>query len=723
VALTPGARLGAYEIVSALGAGGMGEVYRARDTRLERDVAIKVLREAFATDPDRLRRFEHEARAIAALNHPHICQIHDIGLGYLVLEYVDGEPLHGPMAADHAVRLALQIASALEAAHRRGILHRDLKPANIMVTRDGAVKLLDFGLAKLIGLAEGGPEDLTRTLEGTVLGTTAYMSPEQAEGKALDARSDVFSFGAVLYEMLSGARAFAGNTTAQVLSAVLRDDPPPLHAPAALDGIVRRCLPKEPAQRFQTMADVRTALEQLSVEPADQQPSIAVLPFADMSAGKDHEWFSDGLSEEIINALTHVPGLKVTARTSAFAFRGKEQDITRIAEALRVSTILEGSVRRAGDRIRVTAQLINAEDGYHLWSERYDREMTDVFAIQDDIASAIATALQIKLSEKPGARWRHTPNLPAYEAYLKGRHYLYKMTAESLRRSRQYLEQAIDLDREFVAAHVGLGEYFFVIGNMSGQKEAVPQARASAQRALDLDPTAPEAHALLAMLASTYKFDWNEVEREFRFAMACEPITPFVRDHYGAFYLLQVGRVEEAGLQIERALQEDPLNLLFRVHFGVCLVAAGKDADAAAHFHQVLDIDPNYPLACCWLSVTYLLRGMVAEARHYAEHAFSLVSFPQLVGTLAGVARRGGDYRRAEPLVARLKDGDASGGSVGLALYHLMCLEIDEAHACLEQAVEQRDAMTMLAVQFRRFCASSPRWPAIAKTLNLPGAA
>jgi TolB-like protein len=449
-------------------------------------------------------------------------------------------------------------------------------------------------------------------------------------------------------------------------------------------------------------------------------PSIAVLPFADRSAGSDQEWFSDGLSEEIINALTQVPGLKVTARTSAFAFRGKEQDITRIAEALRVRTILEGSVRRAGDRICVTANLISAEDGFHLWSERYDRALTDVVAIQDDIARAIATALQIRLIEAPAAPRAHTPNLSAYEAYLKGRHYLYKLTAEALRRSKQCFEQAITLDPEFVAAHVGLSEYFFTIGNMTGQNEAAPQARLAAQRALDLDPAAPQAHALLAMIASTYEFDWHEVDREFRLAMAREPIAAYVRDVYGAFYLLHVGRVEEAGQQIESALQADPLNLLYRIQFGIYLLAAGQDADAAAHFHQVLDIDPSYPLACIWLSVTYVLGGQLVEARRYAEQAFSLVPSPTFMGALAGVAWRCGDERRTEPLVARLKEGNAPGRSIGLALYHMMCLDIEQALAYFEEAIARHDAMAMLPILFRRFCASSPRWPVVAKMMNLP---
>ena len=381
IAWTPGTALGPYELIVPLGAGGMGEVWKARDTRVDRIVAIKRLK------TEHTERFKREARAIAALNHPRICQLYDVGPDYLVMEYVEGDALKGPVPVADAVPLAVQIAEALAAAHRKGIVHRDLKPANILVNESGA-KLLDFGLAQMDVPLLSGDATISVALSegGVIVGTVAYMSPEQAQGQAVDARSDVFSFGAVLYEVLTGRRAFRGNTPLATITAVVHEEPPPLEAPAALERIVSRCLAKERRDRFQSMADVAAALEQTVVKPTDQYPSIAVLPFANMSSDPDDDYFSDGLAEEIINLLAHVPSLKVTARTSSFAFRGKDQDIRRIAEALGVRTILEGSVRRAGSRIRVTAQLINAEDGYHLWSERYDRELTDVFAIQDEIA-------------------------------------------------------------------------------------------------------------------------------------------------------------------------------------------------------------------------------------------------------------------------------------------------------------------------------------------------
>ena len=404
--LTPGTRLGPYTIESLIGSGGMGEVYKAHDGRLNRTVAIK---QVIAGD---VSRFQSEARAIAAINHPHICQIYDVGPDYLVLEYLQGEPLGGPVTQDEAVRLASQIADALDAAHGRGILHRDLKPANVIVVQHGGTphaKLLDFGVARLTS----DEPNATRTVAGKVMGTPAYMSPEQAAARPLDVRSDVFSFGAVLYELLAGTRAFTGDSTAQILSAVLRDEPSPLEATPALQQIVRRCLAKDPERRFQTMADVRHALQQLTPASADVAASIAVLPFANLSADRENEYFGDGLAEEIINALAQVDGLKVIARTSAFSFKGKNEDIRTIAKALGVTNVLEGSVRRAGDRIRVTAQLIAAADGTHLWSERFDRPMTDVFAMQDEIASAITNALKGKLGGKRTSPRHYTPRLPA----------------------------------------------------------------------------------------------------------------------------------------------------------------------------------------------------------------------------------------------------------------------------------------------------------------------
>ena len=400
----------------------------------------------------------------------------------------------------------------MEEAHARGVVHEDLKPTNIMLTTQGHVKIMDFGLARLMG--DGGGAT-TLTVAGSVMGTAAYMSPEQVEGKALDERSDVFSFGAVLYEMLSGKQAFGGETTAQILSAVLCQEPERLQVEPALEQIVRRCLAKQLVERFQSMSEVRRALEGLAGKSVEHKPSIAVLPFSIMSGDKEDEYFSDGLAEEIMNALAHIPGLNVTARTSSFAFRGKEQDIRKIAETLDVATILEGSVRRAGSRVRVTAQLIDAANGYHLWSERYDREMADVFAMQDEIANAIALALKVKFSVQPDLPRRYTPGLPAYEFFLKARYFLRKFSAEAVARGRECLEQAIALDPNFALAHAEMAAYFrnlSALGNAPAL-EALPQARRAAQEALRVDHSLPEAHAELATVALFLDHDWDAAGR------------------------------------------------------------------------------------------------------------------------------------------------------------------------------------------------------------------
>src|SRR5713101_6154711 len=363
--LTVGDKLGPYEILAPIGKGGMVEFYRARDPRLNRDVAVKVSAAQFS------ERFEREAKAIAALNHSHICQVYDVGPNYLVMEFIEGDPLKGPLPLEKALEYARQIASALDAAHKKNITHRDLKPANILVTTSG-VKLLDFGLAKM-GTASVAPasDDATQSMDltevGTVLGTAAYMSPEQTKGEQTDARSDIFSFGVVLYEMLSGRRAFSKKTAIETMAAIVRDEPAPMDAPLKLSAIITRCLRKAPAERFQTAAEVRVALEGAAAKP-EQQASIAVLPFANLSADKDNEYFSDGLAEEILNGLTPLPGLRVIARASAFAFRGRENAIAEIGEKLKVGSVLHGSVRRSGSRIRVSVQLINVSDESQLWT-------------------------------------------------------------------------------------------------------------------------------------------------------------------------------------------------------------------------------------------------------------------------------------------------------------------------------------------------------------------
>jgi serine/threonine-protein kinase len=696
----------------------MGEVYRARDSRLDRDVAIKVLPATVAHDADRLRRFQHEARAIASLNHPHICQLYDIGPGYLVLELIEGEPLRGPVAPAEAVRYAIQIARAVEAAHDRGILHRDLKPANVLITRDGTVKLLDFGVAKLLKPTREDPDDVThtvaKTIAGVVVGSPGYMSPEQAAGKPLDVRSDVFSFGVVLHELLSGVRASGEGDAFRTGQ-----------AQPVLARIVQRCLAADPRERFQTMAEVRAVLEHASTEVKSalgvHKPSIAVLPFSNMSADKENEYFGDGVAEEVINALAQAPGLQVAGRTSSFLFRGKDVDLAEVGRRLNVEYLLEGSVRRAGNRVRVTAQLIKVADGFHLWSERFDRELTDIFAIQDDITQAIASALRIRLSVDSSAPRSFTPNLRAYEAYLKARDLWSRAFPGSFEQTKALLEHAIKLDPQFALPYSLLGGCYTMLANL-GFKPAhdmMPLARAAEESALRVDPALPEAHALLGVCAGGFGHDWIGAEREWRLAMARQPISRDVRFWYGNHYLLPIGRVAEAVEIMGRALEEDPLNLLYRHLYARGLRHLGRLDDAEAELRGILDVDADFPWALETLGAVCAQQGNLEEALALTERAHVVTPWSYtVVGQLAALKQHAGDRTRADALLETLGTGEAYGASTGFAIYHAMRGDAEQSAEWAARGIEQRflPLVYMVAPLLR----SQRQWPALARLLNLP---
>jgi len=724
----------------------MGVVYKAFDRHLKRFVALKVLPPEKVADPERRHRFVQEARSASALNHPNIVTVYDIdqsdGVDFIAMEYVEGKTLgaligHEGWQPSESLKYAVQIADALAKAHAAGIVHRDLKPGNVMVTAEGRVKVLDFGLAKLAAPAAAtavGADETTRSLavdqpvtgEGVVFGSVPYMSPEQAEGKPVDARSDIFAFGAVLYELLSGRRAFHGENLISTMAAILHGEPAPLDAPAALQQIVKRCLAKPPGQRYQTMAELREALGKAAQAgvPTQQQPSIAVLPFANMSRDADDEYFSDGLAEEIINFLAQIPGLKVTARTSAFAFRGKEQDIQKIAEALHVRTVLEGSVRRSGNRIRVTAQLINSEDGFHLWSRRYDREMADLFDLQDEIAQAIASALQVELSGTPARLQQYKPSLPAYEALLKARHYLGIFRPDLLPRIKECFEQAIALDPKFALAHCEYAEYFSAMVYMGAlsANQALPMMRSLAQKALELDPSLSEGHARLGFVAAYLEYDWKEAERCFRLAMARDPVPVLVRLDYAGGYLMPSGRPTEALQQIELGLQDDPLNLLLRLNRAGCLAAAGRDEEAAEGCRELLEFNPAMESAQTTLAALHALRGELDQALAFSEKAYALAPLvPGTIGLLAGLLKRTGDTRRADELLQKLRPFDAFGAPRGLAIYHWVLREFDAEADWLEKAIDQHDLYGALYLRglLGRGLHSTPRWAGLMRKLNL----
>ncbi len=677
MALAAGDHIGRYEILVLLGAGGMGEVYKAHDNRLQRVVALKILAVEKVDDDDRKRRFLVEAQAASKLNHPNIVAIYDVseenGVCFIAMEYVHGATLERANTANglplkHAMKYAAEIADAIVAAHAAGIIHRDLKPANIIITDDGRVKLLDFGLAKLIEPAVPAAHAETaawRTVPGIIMGTAAYMSPEQAEGRALDGRSDIFSFGLVLYEMLSGQCAFHRDSWISTLAAVLHDEPRPLREinatiPASVEQHVTRCLRKDPAQRFQTMLEVKQALAEAASSAAAPQvvmkedsASIAVLPFANLSADKENEYFSDGLAEEIINVLAKVPELRVIARTSAFAFRGKEQDLRTIGDRLGVGTILEGSVRRAGNRIRVTAQLINVADESHMWSERYDRDMTDIFAIQDDISQAIANALKIKLT----APRHHAGNIEAYQNHLKGLYWYQRYNEESLAKAKESFEQTLALDPSYAPAYAGLAVFYYGLGALSIKRmtEMAPLAKVAALKALTIDPTLSEAHSVLGLITGAVEYDWKSAERNFQAAMAVDPVPSLVRVRFALYFLTPMRRFDEAVAQYRRALETDPLSMM--VHFGLAhaFYCSRRYDEAIEHAARAVDLYPDYWLVHFGMGLAQSQKGLLQQAIASLERTAQLSpSFSLATAFLAASYARSGTQDHAEKLMEEL---------------------------------------------------------------------
>jgi serine/threonine-protein kinase len=736
-----------YEILEKLGEGGMGVVYKARDTVLGRLVAVKVLIGAAGQSPEKRVRFLQEARAASALNHPNIITIYEIAnagdADYIIMEFVRGETLHSlidnrRLSLIDSLKHSIQMADALGAAHSAGIVHRDLKPANIMVTPEGLVKVLDFGLAKLAEeTRDAAYEEMDKTQslefsmghqtqEGMIVGTVSYMAPEQAEGKKLDGRADIFAFGSVLYEMLAGVKAFEGTSGLGTLTAVLRDEPRNLQElvpdlPAEVPSIVNRCLRKSADARYQSMGEIKADLEQVYFAIRSggaalasgiwkrpvitrHAPSIAVLPFTNMSSDKENEYFSDGLAEEIINALTNIAGLRVTARTSAFAFRGKEQNVRTIGETLHVASVLQGSVRKSGNRVRVTVQLISVADGYQLWSERFDRELTDVFAIQDEIAQAVVETLRVRLAEQPSSDSipttslvkRRTQNFDAYNVYLKGRYELNQMTREGLINSKQHFEEAIRLDPEYALAYDGLAYAHYTEGFLGfvAPREAMTLAKTAVRRAIELDETVAEAHATLGVILALYEWDWKGAEREFIRAIEINGSSPASRDVYAFYYLRPVSRLDDAIVEVQHALSLDPLSVLYRVHLGFLFYLRRDTAHAIYQFRKALEINPRYYLAYGMMGPAFVLDSRFDEAIETYQKAKEMDAGSKFVDSLLATAYAAAG-RREEALallnqVLELAEREYV-SPVSIAYIYAALGDLDEAFAQLQTAAANRD--------------------------------
>jgi serine/threonine-protein kinase len=637
---------GRFEIVRFIASGGMGEVYEAQDQELRELVAIKTIRPQILREPNAVTRFKREVHLARKVTHPNVCRIFDLfrhkppgtdeETVFVSMQLLEGSTLaqhlrqDGRMTAEEASPLLNQMASALGAAHEAGIVHGDFKPSNVMLIREGGGRegiravITDFGLALQSASVPASSRKSAEAGKGhDLLGTPAYMSPEQAQGDQTDARSDIFSFGIVLYEMLSGRRAFSGISTIEVTAAVLHDEPPPLDASPTLCAIIKRCLRKLPTDRFQTMRELRLTLESAIAVPAvAHTPLIAVLPFANLSGDQEQEYFSEGLAEEILNLLSKIPGLKVIARTSSFAFRPKQTDLRTIAERLNVDTLLEGSVRRAGNRIRVTAQLIDVANESHLWAERYDRELTDIFAIQDEIGQSIAEALKVRLaSRSPKVK------IQAYECYLKGQYHRLHVTPESLAKAKEFFERALALDPNYAAAYSGLAEYHFSLMSFGIKpiSEAAPIIRWASEKALIIDPASSVAHSMLATLAIFSDLDWKVGEKHYLLALAADPASGMARFRYGHFCLLPLGRISEATVQSRLAIESDPLCML--IHFGVawCLYSAKLYVEAIEYSRTALEIDPAYWPVLLAMGTAQIHVGLVREAAATLERVVELV--------------------------------------------------------------------------------------------------
>jgi len=727
----PGQTLSHYKLIEKIGEGGMGVVYRAHDERLDRDVAVKVLPQKMATDPDRLRRFKREAKAVAALSHPNILEIHDFDtegdVTYAVTELLEGQNvrehvqrLGGPLQWKRVLEIGAAVADGLGAAHGKGVVHRDIKPSNIFLCTDGRVKILDFGLAVIQEVVDSEAEtesiEAPLTREGSVMGTVGYMAPEQVRGQPADQRSDIFALGCVLYELLSGTRAFCGETGADVFSAILTKTPRSLTEgerglPTALSEIVERCLEKSRQRRFQSARDLAFALRSLltnvpaavggtpgKVDPgADDRPSVAVLPFVNLSADPEQEFFCDGMAEEIINALAQVQDLRVVARTSAFAFKGKLEDVREIGSRLDVGAIVEGSVRKVGDRLRIMAQLINVADGCHLWSERFDRRLEDVFEIQDEISLAIVDNLKVRLlaREKASLVRRHTDNLEAYNAYLVGLFEWNKMSAEGFVRCQELFQEAIHLDPEFAPAYARLADSFTSVTWWADQPPAEALARALplVQKALALDPDLAHAHSVLGHCSSFFERNRVAGERSLRRAVELAPNDALAQT-YLALLLVMFGRGTEASERARMALRLDPLSPANNVWAGVVLHFSGHADEGLSVIEQQAAMTPHLWMPRYWLSLALARGGRFGEARVAAEKALELSAGSSLtLCHLANICYRLGDKQSGDALFARLQRRAQTGyvGPMFLTWVHLARGEPEAALRCAEEALAAKD--------------------------------
>jgi eukaryotic-like serine/threonine-protein kinase len=797
--LAVGQRVAHYEILALLGAGGMGEVYLAHDTRLGREIALKLLPAQFTTDGNRLRRFEQEARVASALNHPNICMIHEVGeteddRHYIAMEYVDGVTLsqhltETRMQIGETLDVATQVGSALAAAHEAGIVHRDIKPENIMLRRDGYIKVLDFGLAKL---TEQPTTEVTtaagarvKTDTGVVMGTSSYMSPEQARGLAVDARTDIWSLGVVLSEMVTGSVPFEGATTSDVIVSILEREPPPLaqlspEAPAELQRIVSKTLHKDRDERYQTASELLTDLRGLkqrlefetelerskplgassrpttithnrqstidtAVEPATrtneaaQTPtrwsaeyligqfkryrgrmialtaltvtvgclallfyfvrtgkpidSIAVLPFVNVSGDPNTEYLADGITESTINSLSHLPRLAVIARSAVFRYKGREIDPQAVARELKVQAVLMGRVVQRGDNLQISAELLDASNNHVLWTEQYSRKLADLLGVQSEISRDISEQLRRKLSpeEERLVTKRYPENAEAYQLYLKGRYYWYKRNEESLKKSLDYFQQAIEKDPNGALAYAGLADTYDFLGETLKAKEAV-------LKALELDDTLADAHASLGRARLFYDWNFADAEKEFKRAIVLNPNSAQAH-HYYSHYLIAIGRFDESLTESKRAFDLEPLTIVMTEHLGFHYYYAHQFDRAIEHYGKTIEMEPNFAGGHAMLGAAYEQKGMFDEAIAEFQKANLLSQdFALALAGLGHVYAVSGKRGAALEILDKLRSQERP-PAYEIAQLYAGVGDKDQAFAWLERAYEKRSQFNNMTLK------------------------